>query len=252
MERDCVFASVGDRHAVAGWLDAPRPWRLVVAHYGEDAAVADALRAAGAHVVRRKGSKFQNLLALWQAQPALFEGAGHVWVADDDLVFTRGDVAALFEAARTGGFALCQPAFDVAGKLSFPHTAAVPGFARLTNFIEMTAPLFTREALERFLAVYDGSVSGWGADHWFCRVLEGSRIGIIDAVTALNPHDAAKGGREIDRFLPLEARIAQWLHTAARLGLVEVAPRVLGTVAAREAPHDAPISAHEGAAAPRG
>lgn len=68
---------------------------------------------------------------------------------------------------------LLQPAFDPAGKISHGITRVLPGpTLRYTNFIEMTCPLFEKAALDRFMAVFDPDLKGWGADWWFLQVSE--------------------------------------------------------------------------------
>lgn len=39
----------------------------------------------------------------------------------------------------------------------------------------MTCPLFEKAALDRFMAVYDPDLKGWGADWWFLQVRPPSR-----------------------------------------------------------------------------
>lgn len=225
----CVFTSAGDRNAVAGWLppDGTRDFDLFVAFYGEDDARFAELSRLADRAWRIKGGKAQNLRALVAAGELDLSPYAQVWLPDDDLLLDPADIPRLFDLAAHFGFAVCQPAFDPLGRVTWPITAATGrDEARLTDYVEMTCPLFRREDLQAFLAVFDGSLSGWGLDLWFAHVLGADtpgRFGIIDAITVFNPHHRQKPGRgrEIDRLRPLPARIAEFHAAAARFGLPE-------------------------------
>jgi hypothetical protein len=85
-------------------------------------------------------------------------------------------------------------------------------------------PIFHRDKLDQFLAVFDGSLTGWGIDYWYMNFFnanEFARFAVIDKVPVINPHDEEKGGREIDRLEPTERRQAAWADVKAKYGLVE-------------------------------
>jgi hypothetical protein len=226
--RRCVFTSAGDRNAVAAWLPpgGGRDFDLFVAFYGEDAARFAELSRLSDRAWRIKGGKAQNLRTLVLAGELDLSPYSHVWLPDDDLLLDPRDIPRLFDLAEHFGFAVCQPAFDPLGRVTWPVTAAAPSRdqARLTDFVEITCPLFRREELERFLAVFDGSLSGWGLDLWFAHVLGADtpgRFAVLDAIAVINPHHRHKPGgeREIDRLRPLPARIAEFAAAARRVGL---------------------------------
>lgn len=224
----CVFTSAGDRNGVAGWLpeDGARDFDLFVAFYGDDDARFAELARIADRAWRIKGGKAQNLLALLRAGEIDLSPYTHVWLPDDDLLLDPRNIPRLFDLADHFGFAVCQPAFHPHGRISFPITRAASDQrqARATSFVEMTCPLFRAEDLARFLRVFDGSLSGWGLDLWFCHELGAAipgRFGVIDAVTVSNPHSRQKPGgeREIDRLRPNAARVAEYRRAAKRHGL---------------------------------
>jgi len=121
--------------------------------------------------------------------------------------------------------------------VSYPLTAAAENRAqvRLTSFVEVTCPLFRREELERFLAVFDGTLSGWGLDLWFGHVLGADipgRFGVIDAVTVCNPHDRQKPGgyREISQLRPDAERVQEYLRAEQAHGIRQRPARVFGSL----------------------
>ena len=224
----CVFTSAGDRNAVAGWLPPgqERDFDLLVAFYGEDDARFAELARLADRAWRIKGGKAQNLRTLVLAGEIDLSPYTQVWLPDDDLLLDPRDIPRLFDLAAHFGLAVCQPAFEPAGRVSWPVTAAPTRReqARLTNYVEVTCPLFRREELERFLAVFDGSVSGWGLDLWFGHVLGAEvpgRFGVIDAVTVFNPHERQKPGgfREISALKGDRARRGEFMEAARRHGI---------------------------------
>jgi hypothetical protein len=86
----------------------------------------------------------------------------------------------------------------------------------------MTCPLLRKDKLDGFLAAYDPELVGFGCD-WFLLETLGEdlrgKVAVIDAITCVNPHDASKGGREIDRLMPVEERHANWVRIRERHGI---------------------------------
>jgi hypothetical protein len=96
---------------------------------------------------------------------------------------------------------------------------------RYTNFIEMACPLFRRDKLDPFMAVYDPELVGYGVDWWFLHTLGAglpNRVAVVDEVTCINPYDRTKGGvREIDTLQSHEKRKEVWERMKALHGLDE-------------------------------
>lgn len=206
-----VYTSAGDRSNVRRWVRGRRSFDLWITYYGDrPGALADLADLYNCH----KGSKFQNLHDVYQTWPDLLQAYEAVFVMDDDLLIGGDEIARLFELRRELDLWLLQPAFSPWGKMSHPLTRVVrTSRLRFTNFVEMGCPLFRGDRLTAFLRVYDPILVGWGIDWWYLDVLGPDlerRVAVIDEVVCLNPRDAAKGGREIDRLQPTETRKAVW------------------------------------------
>lgn len=226
--RNCVFTSAGDRNAVAGWLDAARPrdFDLLVAFYGDDEDRFAELQSLADRVWRIRGGKMQNLLSLVGSGEIDLRAYDRVWVPDDDLILDPADVPRLFDLAERYDFWVCQPAFDPQGRVSWPVTrvAELRDQVRLTDAVEITCPLFRSDKLRAFLGEFDGSLVGWGTDHWYGHVLGATwsgRFAVLDAITVRNPRTTAKAGgyREIDRLQSNDDRVAAWMAAAAARGM---------------------------------
>jgi hypothetical protein len=231
--RWCLFTSAGDRNAIHLWLDgnAPRMWDLVVAYYGDDDDAFCKISDLCIYSFRSKGSKFQNLKKLILEKPDFFDSYSHVWVCDDDILMSSEQVHQAFSLTVLLGFWVTQPAFDKRGKISHWIGCFVGARwdYRIVNFVEVTMPIFRREKLTDFLAVYDGSLVGHGIDYWvtnFLQADEFARFAVIDKVKVINPRDASKGGRVIDQLQSEAQRKATWRAAQKKYGLNEYALKV--------------------------
>lgn len=217
-----VFTSAGDRANVRQWLKGRRDFDLFVVYYGNRP---ESLRDQADHFVSRRGSKFQNLHHCYLAHADILSRYDSILVMDDDILIDSARINRLFEIRRELDLWVLQPAFRLIGKISWDITRVRPSSKlRYTNFVEMSCPLFRKDKLDAFMAVYDPDLVGYGTDWWFLHAmgaeLEG-RVAIVDGVTCVNPHDRTKGGmREIDRLQPEQRRRAVWEQIRAREGIV--------------------------------
>ncbi len=221
--RNLVFTSAGDRSNLGRWLRGRRDFDLWTVYYGDQPGK---FRALSDVYLDRKGSKFQNLHHCYRCWPELLGRYEAVMVVDDDIVIDATGITRLFEIRREFDLWALQPAFRLTGKISWRITE-VHAMAKLryTNFIEMACPLFRRDKLDEFMAVYDPELVGYGTDWWFLHTLGPElerRVAIVDEVTCINPYDRVKGGaREIDRLQSHEHRKQVWERMKARHGLDE-------------------------------
>jgi hypothetical protein len=235
--RFCVFTSAGDYHNVMAWgAGAPdKKWDLVTAFYGDDQASFEELRQISAASFKIEGSKFQNLKQLFGRQPSIFGAYDFILLSDDDIHFTKEKIDELFEIAAAYDLWVCQPSFDPAGRISFPLTAQSGMNLRITNFVEMTCPLFRKDKLVEFLNTYDGQLVGWGMDWWYCNCLnamENKKFAVIDKIAVINPHNRQRRGeaREIEKLQSNNDRESHWKETAKNLHLEEYEMRNLAYI----------------------
>jgi hypothetical protein len=236
----CLFASAGDNNAIHLWLDgtARRQWDLVVGYHGDSDHEFSEISKLSLHTFRAKGGKFQILKKFVAQKPQFFDRYSYVWVCDDDIQMSAAQIEEAFSIAESFQFWVAQPALRPEGKHDHPITiyAGPQCDYRAVNFIEVNMPIFRRDTLIEFLAVFDGSLTGWGIDWWYMNVFGAHKLGrfrnffnsvelgryaIIDKVPVTNPHDEAKGGREIDKLEPVTLREAAWKKVMAKYGLVE-------------------------------
>lgn len=112
-----------------------------------------------------------------------------VWFPDDDVSIDPPRVERLFETFHALDMWLAQPSLGDGSYFSSTVTLHCKTFTvRYTNFVEVMAPLFSREALFRCATIFEESVSGWGLDRIWPHLLGNPRdkIGIVDAVSMLH------------------------------------------------------------------
>ena len=236
-----VFTSAGNVGNVTSWTRGGTPeFELVVVYYG-DAESPPCLRDA-THAARHKGGKFPNLLWAMKAQLAYFRCFEAVLVADDDVLLSADDINRLFQARHALELWVLQPAYDAErGKCDASHTLrAEPGKRtghRFCNFVEVTVPLFRTDKLLAFMREYvprrhEPLLVGWGIDVWFCQhllqvqngrgdVVHADKAAVIDAITCINPDEAAKRihRREIDQLQERDVRAELWGKMSRARGL---------------------------------
>lgn len=203
------------------WTAGKRNFDLWITYYGADhGRYSDSCE----YYCERKGGKFPNLYAAYKENQELFLSYDAIMVMDDDIMIDSRRLNRLFSLVEKNGLWLAQPAFE-GGKISHEITVRRPGvFMTYTNFVEMNVPIFSRQALERYMAVYDPRLVGWGNDWWFLDVLgadlEG-KVAVIDSIKCVNPFDSVKadGKREIDTLQRTEERIRIWQEIKSEHGI---------------------------------
>ena len=258
--RFLVYTCAGDRSVLKMWLqNGARDFDLWVTYFGKQ--TEDCWKAEADLYRRRAGGKFENLQVLYK-EPELcarFHEYDAVLVMDDDVVIDAARINRLFATREHANLHVLQPAFERRGKVSHALTAVQPANKlRLTNFVEMTCPLFSTESLCAFLSVFDADLKGWGADWWFLTVVARVHLAqsllhrrlsvqeaidaspsrsnrdvvpasdlrgccaVLDTVSCINPTDGDKAGvREINVLQGREDRRAVWQRIRDREHVTE-------------------------------
>ena len=224
LKKHLLFTSAGDLSNLPQWLHGEREFDIFVAYYGDNHFPQE---NSIEYFRKRKGGKFQNLYYFFQHENELFNDYESILVLDDDIIINCSQLNHLFKIMEKSGLDLLQPAYDRRGKISHKITEYNPFTSmRLTNFIEVGVPLFSKRALKLFMNKFDPRLNCCGVDWWFCHETQKEfgiyTIGITDVVICLNPHDQDKaliGPREIDKlFLPSE-RYSSWKAIKKEKGL---------------------------------
>lgn len=159
-----------------------RNWDLCISWYGQGSPddVADCEFLS----IQREDRKFGAIHALFQPESPLW-AYDQIWLPDDDLQIARRDINRLFMTCQRHGLHLAQPSLVPTSFVNHKMTAQQPDYAlRYTNFVEVMCPLFSNMALRLCLPSFNASMSGFGLDHIWPRLLGmvHSHMAIIDDV----------------------------------------------------------------------
>lgn len=140
--------------------------------------------------------KYSGISAWLDEQPGLAEGYDYVFLPDDDLVCDAPTLERFFDVASAFRLSLAQPALSSHSYFSHAVTLQVPGaLLRFTNFVEVMAPLFSRDAFELCRPTFTLSRSSWGLDVlWPSLLGNPSRgIAIVDATPIYHSRPTGTG-----------------------------------------------------------
>jgi hypothetical protein len=219
--RNLVVAPAGDRSIHREWMGDPRTRSYDVWLNGYDADAGARFAGDPVEIHDARGTmKWPGVGRLLSAREADLARYGAVWFPDDDVSIDTAGVERMFALVHELGLWLAQPSLDPRSYFSHPVTLTNRSFVvRYTNFVEVMAPVFSREALERCRPTFGESVSGWGLDRVWPRVLGDprDRVGILDAVPMI--HTRPVGGGTWYASLPASP-LEEEARIAARYGLV--------------------------------
>ena len=193
MRKNLIIAAVGDESVHSSWLaGGSRTFDVALVYFGDEPG---RYAHQSDHYVARKGIKFSLLHdALTNELAAALPHYERVWMPDDDVAASAGQINHLFQLSEQYRLAICQPAIG-RGDVSFEALRAHPGYLlRYSRFVEIMCPLFTREALRRVLPTFTANVSAWGID-WLWASMHGPEdLAVIDAVAVDHTRPLQSGG----------------------------------------------------------
>lgn len=165
-------------------------------------------------VIREPGFKWQ--LALRHLAPDAVADYDFIFFWDDDLAVQEFDPLRFAQIMRSNRLAMAQPAIESPHGLSHGITRrkscpaswrfanspeVIPVVGRLTNFVEIMAPVFSREGWKEFYGYLDPeNRSGWGYDY-----IPLGRKGVVDVMPVIHTRPVQSmtesSEKEIRRFL---------------------------------------------------
>jgi hypothetical protein len=146
--RNLIISTIGDNSLHASWLNrsAPRTFDLLLVYYGNRTGFG---AADATHYLARKGLKWELLSYALDTLPEVVARYTNVWLPDDDIRASPGQIDRLFALFEEYQLQMAQPAI-AAGEVSYKLFRQRPGIIlRYSPLVELMCPLFTRSALRR-------------------------------------------------------------------------------------------------------
>lgn len=218
--RNLVILRAGDKSLHPEWIQGARHFDLLISYYGS---TPDCHRQDADHYEMRKGPKWSCIADLLAARPELIDQYDNFWFPDDDLSVSTETLNRMFALFHGLGLDLAQPALTANSYFSWSLLLQQEGHvARYSQFVEVMAPLFTRETLRKVLHTFAESRSGWGLDWVWPTVLapHHPKIAILDATPVWHTRpiggDLYKNNPDLDPRLDERRLLAQYQCGALR------------------------------------
>lgn len=198
MRKNLVILRAGDASLHRNWLGADplaRDFDLFISYYGKSEGLH---RADAEYWEHRPGPKWSCIAELLKERPELLTQYQAFWFPDDDLDADCKTLNRMFGLFHGLDLKLAQPALTRDSYFSWGQLLQRPEFVlRQVAYVEVMAPLFTRDSLQRCLTSFSSSRSGWGLDWIWPRELGGSsdgRVAVLDATPVKHTRPVGGGG----------------------------------------------------------
>ena len=187
-----VVIRCGDASLHPEYVNQHADFDVVLSYFGNDLPY-DLTHIQYVHYC--KGSKWEGLNAFFQANPSIWQAYDYIWLPDDDLSSDVANINQFLQIAAQERFDLAQPGLTHNSYWSFLITRQVKGLRyRVSNFVEVMAPLFSRSAFAVCVDTFAENKSGFGLDFLWRTLLKGRKIGIIDQTPVFHTRPVGSAG----------------------------------------------------------
>ena len=199
-----VVLRCGDKSLHPNWVNQHSNFDVILSYFG-DSIKYDLSHIK--HVHYFKGSKWEGLFDFFKKNISLWKGYDYIWLPDDDLDTNATNLNEYFLINHKYKFALSQPALTTNSYFTHPMLLQVSSFIyRNTNFVEVMAPCFSKDAFQKCWETFSENKSGWGLDTLWPEILKGENIGVIDQypIHHTRPVGIAGNGTGDSNISPIE------------------------------------------------
>lgn len=217
--RDMIFTSAGDNTDFVKWWCSSKEiqnYDMYVYYYGKNTDNFTLYEKNVTHIERSIGSKFQNFYKFWKKYPEVINEYDRFFILDDDIEISCEDINKMFNLSREYNLDICGPSFTSQSKVSHEITKYRPNILlSYTNFVEVNTPLFSRDALNNLMKVYNPVLIGWGIDIlyvWANGFDKTKSYAIVHSIQCTNPKDDSKRNksRELGNIKDCNIRSKVW------------------------------------------
>lgn len=197
MSRYLLIVRAGDRSLHPGWLSGARDWDLHISYFGDKENPFGDL-PPGVTMSREKGPKYLGLKDCLDTHSRFLNNYAHIGLADDDLACDAAVWNTAFHALDESGADLGQPSLLWRSFYSYDITMQRRWLKyRVTDFVEVMAPIFKADFLREVLPTFAANRSSWGLDYVWREIAKrrGRKLAIVDAAALLHTRALGKGGQ---------------------------------------------------------
>lgn len=224
MSRNFLFSSVGDNSNLEQIMIGDINYDVYLIYYGNSEETFEKFQKFATYIEKRKGSKFQNFKYFYDTYPDIIGKYDRFFILDDDCIIDIDGVNKMFDLSRKYNLKICSPALLPGSKIS--HKITIKKNNRIltyTNFVEVSFPMFSRDALTKFIPLLSYDLIGWGIDFlyiWCNGLDDDNSYAIIHDVGCINPREHVKKyvKRELSLIKNWIIRDKIWQEYATKIG----------------------------------
>jgi hypothetical protein len=197
--KNLIIIRAGDKSLHTEWFGQNQNFDLVVSYFGDDPTIYKDTSPR----FDCKGSKWEGLHNLLTSNQINWKNYDYIWIPDDDLRTDCNTINKFFDIVNNLNSILSQPTLDDKSFYSWPTTKQNTRFKlRKVNCVEIMAPCFRVDFLEKCLPTLEESTSGHGLDLLWGSMVDHSieNVYMIDEVTITHtrPVGSANCGLPLD------------------------------------------------------
>lgn len=209
--RSLIVIRTGGQGLFLPWLvdKKQRSYDVAISYYGDQA---QQWQSMGEYFHYARGSKWEGLADFFKCYPKIWQAYDYIWLPDDDLAMSQGDLERFFQICRQHQFIVSQPSLMRGSFYSLPITLQRRANAyRLTNYVEVMAPCFQAKVFDAFLPTFSESNSGWGLEYiWWdiAKSIAKAPFAVVDEVAMYHTRPVSSAGSGGAKTAPKEEEIA--------------------------------------------
>ena len=156
-----------------------RHYDVALIYYGQRP---NDVTSRGEYFTHQRGSKFSLIADFLDCHPEVVDRYEYFWMPDDDIASCPVDIIRLVQLMHEYQLLIAQPAIGL-GDVSFQALRQHTGWRlRYTGFVEVMCPIIARETLPLIKHTFRESVSGWGIDWAWTKLVDHRTIAVVDEV----------------------------------------------------------------------
>ena len=191
-----IISRVGDESLHKTWINPVeyKNFDLILEYYGDKKEV---YKDDCDLYLENNGVKFPRIFEIIQQYKEHIFKYEAICILDDDLLTDAENLSNMFRIFNEHNIFIGQPALSLDSYYSHPITLENHNFKfRYTNFVEIMAPIFSKEALMMCWQTFNINISGWGLDLLWPKLVEetNKRMAIIDATPVKHTRPLGVGG----------------------------------------------------------
>jgi hypothetical protein len=185
MNKYCVISAIGQNSLHREWINESPEFDLHLIVYDNSY---NKFYNDTDFITSQKGYKMNLVYDYLRKNPVFLEKYEYFFIPDDDIQMNSANIALLFNYMENYKLGIAQPALSDS-YYTYHHTIKNKStLLRFSNFVEMMAPCFSREALKKVMFTFNENKSGWGIEFHWSEVIgfSGKEMAVIDDIEAIH------------------------------------------------------------------